>query len=107
MLYTCVQDEMPGLLAFSSLVVAVEDTPFLEALDALDECPGADLRLQGERAMGHLDPDPVPVNLAVAPSGLDQLQVHILRRFAAGTLAPMRPPKFVVTPLQVLDGGPK
>src|SRR5215210_3227774 len=107
MLYTCVQDEMPGLLAFSSLVVAVEDTPFLEALDALDECPGADLRLQGERAMGHLDPDPVPVNLAVAPGGLEQHQVNVLRRLAARALAPMLAREFVVPALEVLDSGPQ
>src|SRR5215210_2837077 len=100
MLYICVQDEMPGLLAFSSLVVAVEDTPFLEALDALDECPGADLRLQGERAMGHLDPDPVPMNLAVAPGGLDQHQVNVLLRLVF--LMIRRPPRSTLFPYTTL-----
>jgi hypothetical protein len=71
MLYTRVEDEMPGLLAFPVLVVAIEDTPLFEALDALDERSGADLRLQSERAMGLLDPDAVLVDLAVAPGGLD------------------------------------
>src|SRR5215208_642136 len=107
MLYTCVKDEMPGLLAFPVLVVAVEDAPPFKALDALDERSGADLRLQGERTVGLLDPDTVPVNLAVAPGGLDQLQVHVLRRLTARALAPVLPPEFVVSALQFLDCGPQ
>src|SRR5215210_2730230 len=99
MLYTCGQDEMPGLLAVPVLIVAVEDTPFFEALDALDECPGADLRLQRERPVGLLDPDSVSVNLAGASGGFDQLQEYVLRRLAARALASVLPPEFVVPPL--------
>src|SRR5215212_7514506 len=105
MLYIRVEDEMSGLLAFPPLIVAVEDAPLFEALDALDECPRADLGLQCERTVGLLDPDTVPVDLAASSGGFDQFQVHVLRRLAARALAPMLPPEFVVTSLQVLDGG--
>jgi hypothetical protein len=107
MLYIRVEDEMSGLLAFPPLIVAVEDAPLFEALDALDECPRADLRLQGEWAVGLLDPDTVSVDLAGSSGGFDQFQVHVLRRLAARVLAPMLSPEFVVTPLQFLDGGPQ
>src|SRR5215213_10559005 len=107
MLYIRAEHEMPSLLAFAALVVAVEDAPLFEALDALDERSGADLRRQRERAVGLLDPDTVPVNLAVSPGGLDQLQVHVLRRLTARALAPVLPPEFVVSALQFLDCGPQ
>src|SRR5215203_1827582 len=107
MLYIRVEDEMSGLLASPPLIVATEDAPFFKSLDALDECPRADLRLQGEWAVGLLDPDTVSVDLAVSSGGFDQFQVHVLRRLAARALAPMLQSEFVVTSLQVLDGGPE
>jgi hypothetical protein len=107
MLYIRVEDEMSRLLASPPLIVAAEDAPFFEPLDALDECPRADLRFQGERPVGLLDPDTVSVDLAVSVGGFDQFQVHVLRRLAARARAPMLPPEFVVTPLQFLDGGPQ
>src|SRR5215210_1620813 len=107
MLYICAEHEMPGLPALPVLVVAVEDSPFLEPMDALDEGPRADARLQRERPMGHLDPDAVPVDPAVAPAGLFQHQKHVLRRLAAGALAPVLSSEFVVPALQVLEYGPQ
>src|SRR5215211_5147874 len=107
MLYTRVEDEMPGLLTFPVFVVAVEDAPLFEALDALDKRSRTDLRLQGERPVGLLDSNPVPVDLAVALGGLDQLQVHVLRRLAARALAAVLAREFVVPALEVLDPGPQ
>src|SRR5829696_3239183 len=101
MTYTCAQHESPGLLCLPALVVPVAEPHIFQAIQGLPERAATDLRLQSKRALRLHNPNTIRVDLAVAPSCLYALEIHVTVSVSAHAL-PLLGPE---APLQVLDTG--